>query len=145
MALSKISEIGGVIQGNWDEEYIITGICGAGSQKAGWAVSLTAAGVTAPTDNGVNEDFIGLLLLHYTIDMDTLITANLIVDVVVPKSGHLYGVFTGDLGASHPGITMLFCANAGLFDIQAALEGEHICRSHTYTSGDTVAVVIWGR
>ena len=146
MVLSLISELGGVIQGDWDDEYIITAIAGADSPYAGWAVGVLSTGLTAGTDDGGTcEDMIGLLLPHHTIDMDSEITAGLIVNIVVPKTGHIYGVHCDDLGATGPGICMEIGANIGEFKKQAAIEGDHVCRTYGYyTSGDTVALVIWG-
>ena len=145
MALSLISQLGGVIQGDWSDEYIITAIAGADSPYAGWAVAVLATGLTAGSDDGgTSEEMIGLLLPHYTIDMDAIITANLVVDIVVPKAGHLYAVHCDDLGSSEPGMCMENSSNIGEFKFQAVIENDHVCRTYRYTSGDTVALVIWG-
>lgn len=144
--VTKISEIGGVIQGNWDDEYIITAIAGADTPYAGWAVAVLSTGLTAGSDDGGTcEEFIGLLLPHYTIDIDSAITAGLYVSIVVPKAGHLYGVHCDNLSATGPGILMEIGANIGEFAKQAAIEADHICRTYRdYVTGDTVALVIWG-
>ena len=143
MALTLISEIGGqVILGDYADETIVPAIAD-GTAKAGWVVGITAAGSVGGTDTGAPDFFTGFLLPNHTIDVDTAITVSLPVSVVIPKSGHLYGIVTTDLSATGSGLPMTFSATAGAWDVVAAVEGASFCRTYEYTSGDTVAVVIW--
>lgn len=144
MALSKISEIGGVIQGDYATEQIITALAD-GTALAGWCVGLTAAGVAVGTDTDGVDEFVGILLPHYAIDIDTLITGAKVVEVVIPQSGHLYGIFCADLNSSSMGLHLKFGADAGKLALEADIANSvHCCRTISYTDGDTVAVVAWG-
>jgi len=144
MALTKISELGGqVILGDYKDETIIPAIAD-GTALAGWYVGLTTAGVVAGAATGAPDAGIGLLLPHHLIDVDTLITSPFPVSVVIPKSGHLYAVFCADMNSSLVGLPMNIGADAGKFVVVAAIENQYICRSYSYTDGDTVAIVVWG-
>ena len=103
MALTKISEIGGVIQGNWEDEFIIT-CYGDAAVKAGWLVGVLATGVVQPIEVDLNQDeFIGISLGSYDTDIDTAVPTTSIMNIVVPQSGHLYGVMITDFGATTAG------------------------------------------
>ena len=144
MALSKISERGGhVIQGNWDDETIAVAIAD-GTAKAGMLVGLIAAtGVVDGTDT-TNDAIVGILLPHHKIDVDAAITGALIVNYVIPKSGHLYGMLCDDQGAHVVGWGTILSANAGLMaPATDAVTENIIARSYTYTSADTVGIFIW--
>lgn len=144
MALSKISEIGGVIQGSYENEHIITAIAD-GTALAGWCVGLSAAGVVGGTDSGAPDAFLGILLPHYGTDIDTLISSPDVVGVVIPQSGHLYGIFCADLNSSSMGIHLIFGADAGVLALEADIaNADYVARTIKYTDGDTVAVVAWG-
>ena len=143
MALSKISELGGqVILGNYLDEMIVPAIAD-GTAKAGWLVGISAAGVVGGTDTGAPDQITGFLLPQHTIDVDTAITSPLKVNVVIPKSGHLYACFVTDLNTSVPGSALKPSATAGSMAIEAVIENTHIARTYSYTDGDTVAVVTW--
>ena len=144
MALSKISELGGqVILGDYSDETIIPAIAD-GTAKAGWLVGLTTAGIVAGADTDSPDAAIGLLLPHYLIDVDGAITSPYPVSVVIPKGGHLYAVFVADMNSSLVGLPMNVGGDAGKFVVVATVEGTHLCKSYSYTDGDTVAIVIWG-
>jgi len=143
MAKSKISEIGGVIQGNYDNEHIITAIAD-GVALAGWCVGLTAAGVIAGTDSDAPDAFLGIVLPHHAYDIDTLIGAAKVCSVVIPQSGHLYGIFCADLNVSTVGHHLTFGGDVGKLVAEAEILNFYICRTIEYTDNDTVAVVAWG-
>jgi len=143
MAISKISEYGGVIQGNFDDEEIITGIsCSA--VKAGHLCGLTDAGITDLVNTTSHDEFIGICIEHHKMDMDTVIGAGKIVSIVVPQDGHLYACICANLGSSLPGFSAGFGGTAGTLAAVAAIEGEHIARTYKYTSGDTAGIFVWG-
>lgn len=145
MALSKLSEVGGkVIQGNWDDELIITGIAD-GTAKAGHVVALVhATGVVDGFETTI-DGYAGILLPHHKIDVDAAITSTYIVSIVVPQPGHIYAILCGDPGDHVVGWGMIPSANAGLLASATDVANENIiCRLYKWTSGDTVALVIWG-
>lgn len=142
MVLSKISEVGGVIQGNWDDEIIVPAIAD-GTAKAGWLVGITAAGAVAGIDTDGVDHFVGILLEQKDVDMDTAITASKPVSVVIPQSGHLYGVFCADLGTSTVGTLLSAGSDAGVMAKVAAVENFHMARTYRYTDNDTVCIAIW--
>jgi hypothetical protein len=146
MALTKISEIGGVIQGNWDDEFIISGY-GDGAIKAGMLVSFLATGVVQPVhpDTNNEDEFLGISLGSYDTDIDTAVPATSVINVVIPQSGHLYGVLCTNPGAALAGEPMQIDIDAdGLLEAAGDIETEHIARKYKHTSGDSVAIVIWG-
>ena len=142
MAYSKISEIGGVIQGSWDDEHIIPAL-GDGTTKAGMAVYINTSGQAVATDVNVADLFVGFALPCPQIDMDTAITANYPMSVVIPQSGHLYGTFIVDLNLSDAGNNLIFTTTAGSLGTNTDVEAETIAHTYTYDDGDTVGVVIW--
>ena len=142
-ALSKISEIGGVIQGDWIDEQIITAVADSAG-KAGHICGLTDAGVVDLIHTTNHDEFIGILLPHHKMDMDTIIGAGKIVSIVVPQDGHLYGCICADLNSSLPGNVVGYGGTAGTLVAVAAIEGLHDARTYKYTDGDTVGIFIWG-
>ena len=143
MALTKISELGGqIILGDYKDETIIPAIAD-GTAKAGWLVGMSTGLVVAGADSDSPDAFIGFLLPHYLVDVDGAITSPFPVSVVIPKSGHLYAVFVADLNSSLVGLPLNIGADAGVFALVAAAEGQSLCRTYSYTDGDTVAIVIW--
>lgn len=143
MALSKISEIGGVIQGNWDDEHIIFGIAD-GNEKAGNLVGLTAAGVVDGSET-TNDTVVGIQLEHYGTDMDTAPASGKVVPIVVPQSGHLYGIICADLNITTYGWGIRVGATAGDAAAAADITVDQILgRIHRYADGDTVGVFVWG-
>ena len=146
MANTTLSSIGGVIQGNWNDEFII-GAHGDGTAKAGWTVTVLATGQVRATDvDGNLDEMAGILLPCYAIDMDTAITAAQPCSVVIPQSGHLYGVYTADLGSAIIlGEPMVFHATqAGTLDAGGNIEAEHVARFYKGSDDDTYNIVIWG-
>ena len=143
MALSKISDLGGqVILGDYIDETIIPAIAD-GTAKAGWVVGLTTAGVVAGADTDSPDALIGILLPHYLVDTDAAITSPYPCSVVIPKSGHLYAMFCADANSSLVGLPFNISGDAGVLAVVAAAENQHICRSYSYTDGDTVGIFVW--
>jgi hypothetical protein len=142
MVLSKISELGGVIIGNEEDEIIVPCLAD-GTSKAGWAVSLNTSGQAVGTDVDAVDTFVGFLLPHHEIDMDTAITANLPCNIVIPRSGHLYGTFIVDLNVSDAGNALIFTTTAGSMGAQTDVEAETRAHTYRYDDGDTVGIVIW--
>ena len=140
---SLISEIGGVIQGDFCDEEIITCI-GDANAKAGHLAGITSAGVVDLIHTTSHDLFVGIVLPHHKMDMDSVIGAGKIISLVVPQDGHLYGIICADLNSSLPGNAVGFGATAGTAVAVAAIEGIHIARTYKYTDDDTVGIFIWG-
>ena len=142
MAVSTISAIGGVIQGNWDDEFIIAAVAD-GNEKAGNVVGLTAAGVVDGTES-TNDTLIGIVLEHYGTDMDTAAASPKVINIVVPHSGHLYGVIHADSNSTVYGWGLIVGGTAGDLATATDITTEHIvARIFRSTDGDTASVVIW--
>lgn len=142
MAYSKISEIGGVIQGSWDDEFIIPAL-GDGTTKAGMVCYVNTSGQAVATDVNAADLFVGIALPSPFVDIDTAITAGKQMNVVIPQSGHLYGVFIVDLNLSDAGNNLIFTTTAGSLGTSTDVEAEAVAQTYRYDDGDTVGVVIW--
>jgi hypothetical protein len=142
MAYSKISEIGGVIHGSWDDEIILPAL-GDGTTKAGMVVYINTSGQAVATDVNAADLFTGIALPCKDIDIDTAITANKQMSVVVPQSGHMYGVFIVDLNLSDAGNNLIFTTTAGSLGTSTDVEAVSVAQTYRYDDGDTVGVVIW--
>lgn len=143
MALSKLSEIGGkVIIGDEQDELILPAV-GDGTSKAGWMVYIAANGDAIGTDKDSTDDFTGILLPHHEVDVDTAITNGIPCSVVVPRSGHLYGVFMIDSNHTFSGGPLIFTTTVGCLGPQTDVEAETRAHTYRYTDGDTIGIVIW--
>lgn len=144
MANTTLSSIGGVIQSNFTDEHIV-GALGDGTAKAGNAVGILSTGKVVQSGSaGTDDEFIGFLLPNFGVDMDTAITASQPCSVVIPQSGHLYGVTTADLGTSKPGYPLIHDATDGQLDkVGTGIEDEHIARLYRGTDDDTYQIIIW--
>ena len=143
MALTLISEIGGqVILGDYSDETILPAI-GTATIKAGMACYIDAAGDAIETDVDVADLFIGFALPHYKVDVDTAIGNNIPMNIVVPKSGHLYGIFLVDTAISTTGVPLLFTTTAGSMGKETDVEGAKDAFQYASTSGDSVGIIIW--
>ncbi len=142
---STISALGdSVIMGNEQDEILITAKAD-GVAKAGDIVHITTGtAAIANSDVDAVDLMIGILKERYDTDIDTVPTASDPVDVIIPRSGHLYRVITANLSASGPGIQMILTNAAGLGKA-TAIETNERCRTFgdSYVTGDTVAEVIW--
>lgn len=142
MALSKISELGGVILGNYDDEMILPAL-GDGTTKAGMAVYINTAGQAVATDVNVTDIFLGFALPAKDIDLDTAITAGKQMNVVVPKAGHLYGTFIVDLNLGGAGLGLIPTTTAGSLGTVTDVEAHVMAYTYTYNDGDTVGIIIY--
>ena len=149
MANTKISELAGEhICVSRNETY--TPALGDGAAKAGMAVGIDTGGKVVAIDADsatLGLSFIGILDEKYDIDVDTVITDAVKVDVIVPKSGDLIKVFVED-----PTTTVLKgkpftygATTAGSFVLNATLAtGNTICYLHEpIISGSLVAIMRW--
>lgn len=140
---TKISELGGVIQGNWDDEEIITCIAD-GNAKAGMVAGITSSGIVDLCTTTSHDLFVGICLPHHKVDIDTVITDTFIMSIVVPQDGHIYGMLCDDVTASLPGNAVGFGANAGLVAPVGNIEDLHVARTYKYISADTAGLFVWG-
>lgn len=144
MVLSKLSEYRSTVEVDADQENFITALA-EGTSKPGDVVNVTTAtGVIAQTDIDIVDLFIGILATRYDTDINSVITATKTVRVLIPKVGHKYIVTVVDLSASGPGIPLTFHTTAGALTKVTDVEATHVARTWRYTSGDTIAEVIWG-
>ena len=142
MALSKISDIGGrVVLGDEGDETILPAK-GDGTAKPGNPVSINSAGVVVQTDADASDLFTGFLLTSYETDVDAVITSGRPCSVVVPRSGHFYGVTMLDLNLEGSSIPVLFSTTAGSMGVAGDVEAAQ-ASTYKYTDGDTVAIIIW--
>ena len=142
MVLSKISEIGGVIQGSYNDETIVPMIADSAAQ-AGMVVGALAAGIIDGVET-TNDTVVGIMLEHYATDMDTAVASPKVVSVVIPKSGHLYGILCDDLNKTTFGWGLIVGANAGLLAPATDVVAENVLATiWQYTDDDTVCIVRW--
>ena len=128
---TKLSEAGGIVCVNGKAgEKIITAKAD-GSAKAGYLVSVMDTAVLAATSGDVKavavagnatDWFTGILLPKYNTDCDTAVADGDLVEVVLPKGGHLYVIAISDpVGTYMAGTVFDFpAADAGKMAIQDA-------------------------
>ena len=142
MALSKISDIGGrVVLGDEGDETILPAK-GDGTAKPGDPVSINSAGVVVQTDEDASDLFTGFLMTSYETDVNAVITSGRPCSVVVPRSGHFYGVTCLDMNLGGASIPMQFSTTAGSMGVSADVQLA-VASSYKYDDGDTVAIIIW--
>jgi len=144
-----LSSMGGFVCVDGKEDELIISATAGGVSKAGWLVTITnATGVEIATDIGVPTDrFIGILLPHYKIDVDTAITAAELVEIVIPQRGHTYIVYFADpAGTKDVGCYCSFSATDGALDVaETTLEVKDCCAvlNKILVSTDRFGEVIW--
>jgi hypothetical protein len=147
MAHTTLSAVGGVIQGNWLDEEIVVAVAD-GTQKAGDMVGMLATGVIREVDaTSDHDEEMGILLPQFGTDMDSIPASGTIVNVVIPQSGHLYGVHCEDLGtmvAGNPLVLGEAGSNGVLMLGDGNIEEEHVCRVFKGMDNSTYCIVIWG-
>ena len=144
MANSTISSIGGVIQGNWEDEFFVSAY-GNASEKAGSLVGISAAGAIVECGSQATDDeFVGIVVGAYDTDLDTAPAATSLCTIVIPQSGHLYGCLTDDLSTALAGEPLIHSDTDGQLKAGGNIEAIHVARKYKANSGDTVAIVIWG-
>jgi len=130
-AWTKLSEAGGVVcvSGRADEK-IITGKAD-GSAKAGYLVSVMDTGTLAATSGDIKaiavagdatDWFTGILLEKYNTDCDAAVADGDLVEIVIPRGGHLYNVAISAAGATYEAGDVLDfpAADAGKMAVQGA-------------------------
>jgi len=156
MANTAISDIGSQIQMSGGSEHIEPAVSG-GSIYAGMCVyfdkddSYKAKPIDANSATA-GLSFIGIVDRHYSIGLDDAITAGVVCNVLVPKSGRLYNVFIEDFGAAGPkGSPLTFgTTTAGSLMLSTGTTGnlESTANIVAYlekavANEDTVALVRW--
>ena len=121
LLLSECRHQGVVMVDGREGELIVTALAD-GTALAGWVVGVPGAtGVAQGSDDAAFEYFKGLLLPRYDIDVDTAITAGLLIEIVIPKVGHRYNVACIDPGADKDdGQDFVFGTTAGRLEVQGA-------------------------
>ena len=144
-----LSSMGGFVCVDGKENETIISAKADGVALAGWCVTVVnATGAIEAVDvNGSTDKFIGILLPHYKIDVDTAITANELVEIVIPKRGHRYIVWIADpAGTKDVGSGMTFSATDGAMVIdESTIETKDVwARLSKYIiSTDKFAEVQW--
>jgi len=149
-ANNLLSDLGGeVIMGSQSDENIETWLAD-GTVQAGWIVGVNGTDllVHGSDDAGV-EHFTGIAIPRYDTDCDTAYTANDLIDVVIPISGHYYAVFIEDPSAVlEGGHAMTFSDTAGALEKCATFDGGADLQVVAYNkeqciSGTDFAIVRW--
>lgn len=144
-----ISSMGGFVCVDGKEDEIIISAIADGVALAGWAVTVVnSTGVIEAVDvNGSTDRFIGFLLPHYKTDVDTLIAAGELVEIVIPQRGHTYIVWIADpAGTVDVGVGMTFSATDGamVVDESTAEVRDTWARLNKFVvSTDKFAEVTW--
>ncbi len=143
-----LSSMGGFVCVDGKENEIIISATAGGVSLAGWLVTITnATGVEIATDLGATDRFIGILLPHYKIDCDTLITAGELVEIVIPQRGHTYIVYIADPAATvdvGAGMTLSTTDGAMVVDESTAEVRDTWARLNKFiVSTDRFAEVTW--
>ena len=147
-AVTALSSLGGqVCMDSRANELWISRISG-GTLKAGWLISCVD-GINAVGKNpaGNLDEFIGIALPRYDIDVDTAITTSLLMDIVIPQGGHLYNVKITNPGATaYAGEPLKHHATvAGELQIAGDVEATHVARLFDdVLDTTTFATIIWG-
>lgn len=147
-AVTALSTLGGQVCMDSRADEVFVSRKADGTALAGWLVGCTD-GITAVGMNpaGNLDELIGILMPRYDIDVDTAITAPLLVDIVIPQGGHLYNIKIKDPAATlYAGEPLIpIAATAGALDKAGDLETEHIARIFdSVITATTFATVIWG-
>jgi len=149
-ANTLLSELGGkVIMGSRHDENIETYL-GDGTAKAGWLVGIDGADhqIEGCVDGSV-EFFVGIALPRYDTDCDTAITANDLVDVVIPISGHYYAVlFENPSATLLPGHMLSFSDSAGCVEKCSTFDGSSDIQTiatnkEEVATGTTFGIIRW--
>jgi len=144
-----ISSMGGFVCVDGKEDEVIISAKADGVALAGWAVTIvnSTGAIEAVDVNGSTDRFIGFLLPHYKTDVDTLITAGELVEIVIPQRGHRYIVWIADPAATvDVGVGMTFSATDGAMVVdESTLEVRDTwARLSKYiVSTDRFAEVVW--
>jgi len=148
MANTSLSSIGGVIQGNWTDEEIV--VClGDNAVTPGMLVGVVVgSGVVQPVhpDTNNEDEFLGIALPALNTDMDTAPGTGVPMNIVIPQSGHLYGILTKALPASTlVGEPLQIDEDVdGQMEVGGNIEEEHIARLFKGDESDTYIIVNWG-
>jgi len=148
----KLSALGGIVcvDGRANER-IITAKAD-GTLKAGNVVNVdTTIGATLGDIDGVedavSESVKGIVLPKYNVDCDTAVADGLLVELVVPRAGHLYNVAIVDTGADiASGIGFTYSTTSGnLLESTPEAQLLAVCRtSRGVANTSRFAEMIWG-
>jgi len=142
MANTTLSSIGGVLHDSRANEYIITGIADA-TVKPGDLCTVLKTGAVRQSDKSDSyDDTLGICLPSYHTDMDTAAASGKVIELVVPRAGHIYGCKMGDASTNEAGNPLIF-DEAGAMAQGDGLETAHLARTLKTSNGDTYGTVIW--
>lgn len=143
MANTKLSDIGNKVDLSGASPRVSA--LADGTAKAGDAVGITQAdGKVVQTDVGVSELFIGFLAPRYDTQTNTAPTAGVPVEIIVPKSGNVYGIHiedpAGTEGASTP---YTFSDTAGTMEAAATAILGLANLAEDVVTGDLYGKIRW--
>lgn len=155
MANTLMSDLGESPQRSGGDEELIP-ILGDGAAKAGMMVGMLSTGKAAAIDADsatLGLSFVGIMDRSVSIDYDTAITADLLNNAIVPKSGRKYSAFIEDPTATiQKGKPLTWSrATAGslvIVDLLAPTVGTYefpivAFLDEGLVTGDTVAKIRW--
>jgi len=115
----KLSALGGRVCVEGREGETIITAKSDGTSVAGQVVGIPiATGIAAGTDDAAFEYFSGIQLERYDTDCDTAVTAGLMIEIVIPKTGRRYNCAIVDPAADKDqGQGFVFGTTAGNLEI----------------------------
>lgn len=146
---NKLSDLGdSIFVDGYDGERIVT-LKADGTAKAAHLVGQAAGdGIARGVDiDGNLDEFDGIQMKRYDVDLDSAPTAGDVIQVAYPKSGHRYRIHIADPSTVlYPGEPMIFHAtDPGQAYQGGAAEAEHIFRlSKEVANGDRYCEGVWG-
>ena len=151
-AIILLSGLGGKVRASSEHDEIITVLLADGNAKAGYMVGCEGTDITIDLcdDDGTVDNFVGICLPRYDTDVDTAFTAGDLVEVIRPKSGHLYNVLIEDPQATlQEGHPMAIGDTPGALKKEAAIGGAETIQiiaqiAEPVITGTTFATVWWG-
>ena len=148
-AKTLLSELGGVVRASSQHDEIVTVLIADGSAKAGHAAGCEGTdGTIDLTDvDGSVDNFVGICLPRYDVDVDTAFTSGDLVELVRPISGHMYNVIIEDPSATlQEGHPMAFGDDPGHFKKWATIEDSEVIAylAHPVITGTEIATIVWG-
>ena len=116
-----------------------------GTAKAGDAVGITQAdGKVVQTAVGASEMFVGFLAPRYDTLNSVAPTAGVPVEIIVPQSGKVYGVFIEDpSGTEGQGVPYTFSNTAGAMEAAATAIVQLASLAQDVNTGDLYGKIRW--
>jgi hypothetical protein len=145
-AITKLSELGGHVcaDSRANELWIVRKA--DGTLKAGWGADISAETAVGVDSDANLDEFGGFVKERYDTDVDTAMTAGVLIDIIIPQGGHLYNVYIADPGATlYAGEPLIWTTTAGNLTAGGNVEAEHVARLFDdVLNTSRYATIIWG-